>query len=311
VGEHAENDMFRMEKCGVAFLLASVVGLACGGSGHAGSNTGSDGGGGASAGTGGCGNLCVSSTGGNWRCGDGVWDVEMGEQCDDGNRSNGDGCNFVCQIEANWICPIPGQPCVEKKKCGNGLLNSDESCDDGNRTDDDGCSADCQTIESGWWCRVPGKPCAQLCDDIQFDGGVTCSVGNGRCGDGLVTAGEECDCGDGTVPVPKVCPEPNNDDIYGGCTTQCTWGPFCGDGIAQSPQEQCDLGEANGSDLSPNGCLLGCLKPHYCGDGILDTDRGEYCDLGQNNGVPLDDNGYPSPNGWVICSAKCKISLGD
>ena len=30
-------------------------------------------------------------------CGNGV--VEAGEQCDDGNRSNGDGCDAECQTE--------------------------------------------------------------------------------------------------------------------------------------------------------------------------------------------------------------------
>ncbi len=74
---------------------------------------------------------------------------------------------------------------------------------------------------------------------------TTESVRQSRCGDGIVSGGEACDCGDGTVPVPATCPGPNNDTLYGGCTTKCTYGPFCGDGIVQSP-EQCDLGKENG-----------------------------------------------------------------
>ena len=41
------------------------------------------------------------------------------EKCDDSNNVSGDGCRADCQyIEANYECPIWGQPCV--KICGNG-----------------------------------------------------------------------------------------------------------------------------------------------------------------------------------------------
>lgn len=32
-------------------------------------------------------------------CGDDILDEEYGEQCDDGNNDNGDGCDFRCRIE--------------------------------------------------------------------------------------------------------------------------------------------------------------------------------------------------------------------
>jgi fibro-slime domain-containing protein len=44
-----------------------------------------------------------------------------------------------------------------------------------------------------------------------------------KCGDGVTVAEEECDCGDGTGPLPAGCPGPNSDTAYGGCTTQCKW----------------------------------------------------------------------------------------
>lgn len=58
-------------------------------------------------------------------CGDGT--LEPGEQCDDGNQANGDGCSASCAVTA----------------CGNALVEEGEECDDGNTTAGDGCSATC------------------------------------------------------------------------------------------------------------------------------------------------------------------------
>jgi cysteine-rich repeat protein len=136
-----------------------------------------------------------------------------------------------------------------------------------------------------------------------------------RCGDGKVTNGEQCDCGDGSGPVPDGCPGPNNDDTYGGCTTKCKYGPFCGDGKVQTDNggnEQCDKGKENGSDLSKDGCTIGCMSPHFCGDGIIDTNLGEECDLGDKNGATLDNSGDPAdpPTGFVHCQNDCTIPPG-
>lgn len=36
--------------------------------------------------------------------------LEAGEECDDGNRVNGDGCSSEGKVESGYICR-PGQPC--------------------------------------------------------------------------------------------------------------------------------------------------------------------------------------------------------
>ena len=242
-------------------------------------------------------------------CRNGLLDVK--ETCDDGNTFSGDGCNRLCQIEANWDCPQAGQPCIQTSRCGDGIVTSNETCDDGSTVDGDGCSSDCRAIEYGWQCRVPGKRCTPLCGDHTLVGDEECDDGNTESGDGCsqtcrietgvlcprVDAGGSCDggvqpvCGDGVVTPDEACDngsDPNSssantDNVYGGCTTACTLGPYCGDGMVNG-HEECDLGRLNGESPYPNLCTLACTIPHYCGDGILDTDRGEECDLGDLNG---------------------------
>ncbi|MBN2307265.1 hypothetical protein JXD20_04740 [Candidatus Peregrinibacteria bacterium] len=65
-------------------------------------------------------------------CGNGK--REAGEQCDDGNLLNGDGCSKGCRIEDHH--------------CGNGIKEIGEQCDDGNVDYEDGCTPLC-TIETG------------------------------------------------------------------------------------------------------------------------------------------------------------------
>jgi cysteine-rich repeat protein len=241
------------------------------------------------------------------RCGDGVLDI--GEECDDGNHSGGDGCGPGCQVEANWNCSTAGAPCTNTSQCGDGVVTSDEICDDGNTVNGDGCSADCQQIEPGWECRVPGQTCTPICYDgklvhgacvaltcpsMEMDAGSECDGGVPEpsvCGDGVVGPDEQCD--DGSDPTRTSY----NDGSYGGCTTNCLFGPWCGDGMVNG-REECDNGGLNGAGSGEVGCTFACTVPHYCGDGILDVDHGETCDLGTLNGEPIQ-----------LCDSKCNIII--
>ncbi len=94
-------------------------------------------------------------------CGNGI--NEPGEQCDDGNRSNADGCDNTCRLVASPLCRNgvvdPGEQCDDGNSidgdgcdrnctltpaCGNRVVEYGERCDDGNRMNGDGCSANCQ-----------------------------------------------------------------------------------------------------------------------------------------------------------------------
>src|SRR5437762_2093496 len=67
-------------------------------------------------------------------CGDGV--VHEGEECDDGNADDEDGCTSLCQ-----------RPTVSARGDGFVELGAEE-CDDGNAEDGDGCHNDCTLNQS-------------------------------------------------------------------------------------------------------------------------------------------------------------------
>lgn len=230
-------------------------------------------------------------------CGDGLINPEA-EVCDDGNAVGADGCTATCaQIEADWVCPTPGVPCVYAVECGDGKLGGSETCDDGvdhstgAPEDGDGCSATCQ-VEVGYQCPTPGASCRPVCGDQLVAGREECD--NGADADGVAVAGDGCDancnvedgwvcpegtacretdCGDQVVEGSEQCDD-GNSLPYDGCRADCTAEPGCG-------------GEA-----SPVGACLSA-----CGDAILLASDGEQCD----DGNALDGDG---------CSSECQIEPG-
>jgi cysteine-rich repeat protein len=210
--------------------------------------------------------------------------LDPGESCDDGNTAPRDGCNGLCQVEANWDCSAGHCTKLTISVCGDGRVTHGEVCDDANQDDGDGCSADCVHIEVGWYCPVSGMACKPTRNlPGVLDAGATCGDSGAcspECGNGVVEGEEECDDG-----LDRNAPAFNDDWRYNGCTTACRLGPRCGDGTVNG-DEECDLGSDNGSDLSQYGCALACTRPSFCGDGIPDGELGEECDLGELNGEP-------------------------
>jgi cysteine-rich repeat protein len=131
--------------------------------------------------------------------------------------------------------------------CGDGVITGDEACDDGNGDNLDGCLNDCTHASCGDGFVQAG---IEDCEDGNEDDSDDCvDCHQARCGDGVVYAGQEqCDAG----PA-------NSDNFYGGCSSQCTLGPRCGDGKLNGP-EQCD----DADDDPQDGCLAGCIEATSC-----------------------------------------------
>ncbi|HEX5037643.1 MAG TPA: DUF4215 domain-containing protein [bacterium] len=260
--------------------------------------------------------FCISN------CGDGL--VVGFESCDEGNYTNGDGCDDD---------PFNGGNCTPTG-CGNGVITAGEACDDFNPFDGDGCSADCSTVEPGWTCdeSFGFSFCTTICGDGLLLGGEQCEDGNGvngdgcdddvndpltpgnctftACGNSVQSPDEECDdgkqCSDGTQCNTdddclfidgSPCTTHDADDMFDFCDSNCT-APACGNGIINHIDddfmtllEDCD----DGNTVNGDGCDGNCTVT-ACGNGILT--EGEICDDGNTE----NDDG---------CSADCKPECGD
>ncbi len=155
-------------------------------------------------------------------CGDWLLRPNDGEQCDDGNRQDGDGCDGNCTLTA----------------CGNGAITAGEQCDDQNRIDGDGCDSNCTHTSCGNGVRTE----RESCDDGNGVDGDGCdhSCVPTSCGNGVVTQGEECDDG--------------NDSDGDGCDRGCQVSR-CGNAVTTG-LEQCD----DGNDVDGDGCEHDCSR---------------------------------------------------
>jgi len=119
-------------------------------------------------------------------CGDGFLDTSIGEECDDGNNIDGDGCQGNCLnpfcgdgiVDLGETCDPPGVPQPPSGNdcrgdctfCGDFIVDPGEDCDDGNNTDGDGCENDCTDTPQGPsdCCVANGTPgCSDMdCQDI-------------------------------------------------------------------------------------------------------------------------------------------------
>lgn len=217
--------------------------------------------------------LCLESTCMPSRCGDGIVDSLRLEPCDDGNMTDGDGCDvdctFSCVDEAGCadgnscngneecdqhVCAAGtslknGTPCGEGREChesvckpvgcGNTILNAGEECDDGNMVDGDGCDGDCT-----FSCANDAG-----CDDGDAcNGKESCVPEAHRCAPGspVVCADDGNACtGDACEPQTGQCLHPLQDGdgdmqastALGACGTDCD--DSRGD-VYQGASELCD-----------------------------------------------------------------------
>ncbi|MEM3113424.1 MAG: DUF4215 domain-containing protein, partial [Candidatus Pacearchaeota archaeon] len=274
--------------------------------GHSRGGGGSGGGGGRGGGGSGGGG---SGGGSSSVCGNNI--IEAGEQCDDGNTNNGDGCSSTCVIEpscslnsAYWSLnnAVQGQIVnliVNGTNCNGQSINF-------TIFEDDIAFDEQVSINPAPVSFIGNSVSTTWTAEWQCDGNIggVCTLGNPEyyfiarlvnnslisitssnylitsslsptCGNNITESGEQCD--DGNT---------NNGDS---CTNLCL-NAFCGDNIIWIGNEICDgnsqscsINNYTGTQTCNSQCngFNTCVTTQYCGDGIINGP--ETCDDGNTN----------------------------
>ncbi|MDC0743151.1 DUF4215 domain-containing protein [Polyangium mundeleinium] len=226
------------------------------------------------AGNGGSGGMASS-------CGDGI--LDMGETCDDGNNTDGDGCS-ACAVDACYTCdanaPSACTPkaageacegtklcneagqcveCIDNSQCGTGYCFQDAcaACDDtvknGDETDVDCGGTHCGLCEQGKTCVVGADCTSTFCAD-----GVCC---DGACDDACFS----CSLA-GTIGECSAIPKYAEDPSYGmgeACLAaegeECSGLGTCGKAVGQSCTNNPECATVNCKDPDLDGTKT-CVK---------------------------------------------------
>ena len=243
-------------------------------------------------------------------CGDGA--LQLGEECDDGNTTSGDGCQASCRLPYCGDGEVdPGETCDEGllnsdepdatcrtncilAGCNDGILDAGEVCDDGNLVDGDGCDTDCDLScgrgsgASRAYLRVSDGACLLGFNQRRSHQGarVACSAEGGVLA--TITDGNDNTFAAGVSDLVGA-------GVWIGFTDELvegSWGWLSG---APVDFTQWGWGEPNdsyGEDCAEvggggywNDATCAMAKPYVCetlcGDGVLDL--GEECDDGTAN----------------------------
>jgi len=205
-------------------------------------------------------------------CGNGVY--QTGEECDDGNDVETDGCLSTCK----------------QAKCGDGYVwEGVEGCDDANMVEDDGCTNKCKL---------------GTCGDGSLQEGEDCDDGNTDDTDACTSACKTAICGDGFVYAAMEACDDGNADNTDGCVEGCQ-AAACGDGFVQVGMEECD--DANGAN---DDACVGICKNAVCGDGFVRTGV-EQCDDGNLVGADGCGPGCAIDNALPQCMNYLTLSEPD
>ena len=223
------------------------------------------------------------------RCGDNIIQTSLGEDCDDGNLTSGDGCSSECQAEAvshEIVCDdnkdddrdgkvdCSDPDCSLSSAC---VSTGESSCVNGEDDDEDG-DTDCQDDDcTGRACGDMGQVCKNaqcvchtghehevVCDDVQdddCDGKVDCF--DEDCADFEDCIGTESNCTDGID---------NEDDGDTDCEDSDCAGQLCGNYgvVCQGGACVCPNGETESDcdDDVDNDCdgAIDCFDDECTGD---------------------------------------------
>lgn len=208
-------------------------------------------------------------------CGNGIFDESAQEECDDGNRNDGDGCSANCKHEhAFYDCNAIGSLCVPNcsfpwvgtsKTIGlRGFYLTDDTCSNGPRSIQlrEICGASCPSgvprlpLDA---CTPENKGCLQ-CESNYYVDNI-----NVRC----VECGTRCTTGYFGKPECAITQPTSNENVD---VTEARKGcfPCTYNGVTSS--ESVDFITRGDVPNDPTSCRYVCTENHYCDSQIDPVD---------------------------------------
>lgn len=207
------------------------------------------------------------------RCGDGVFDPPLGEQCDEGanNGMTTSCCSLTCQFESARTTCDDGDACTQINRCdgaGNCVGLDPVACTASDQCRDPGT---CDPATGG--CSNPAKPDGTACND-----GKACTPDD-TCQGGVC----------GGTPLQCTPPDQCHDAACNAATGKCEFthkpnGTACDDGSACTRSDTCQAGVCTGANP------VVCSAPDQCHEqGICDPAAGTCSNPERPDGTTCSD----------------------
>jgi|GEM_PF-1758553 len=262
-----------------------------------------------------CNDDCTFDTSNCTPCGNNVWDVEAGEECDGMDLGEFTTCydlglgQMTEMLGCTSNCTHDYSMC---SGCGDGNLMAPEACEPSPMPPD------------------PPNLDGQTCEGLGYDGGdLQCSAGCAfdttdcyTCGDGTKNGLEQCDGGDFGGLSCLDFPSQTGPNFTGGslscvvdtCTIATDNCKYCGDALITA-DETCDganlnsqtcqtLGSDDGTLACSDACTFDTSACTDCGDGT--AEGAEQCDGADKKGATCTSLGFVN-GGTLNCNASCSF----
>lgn len=197
--------------------------------------------------------------------------TEPGEDCDDNNLTDGDGCDGDC----TFSCSTPANDCPSPSVCNQAQCNGMNICEEVADPAQNGMACGSNLVCNNGACIAPTAQCGNAIVEM----GEDCDFGSANNGPGT---GCENNCTFSCTKAPDSCPDAN----------ACNGVESCQDVTVNGQTGQaCAAGTmlANCSTCAGGLCQNGACQASTCGDGCVDANQNEDCE----------------PPGTMTCSAQC------